>query len=101
MFETHKRSVMKAVSWRCIASVITATIVYVLTDREVLAVSAGLADSIVKILVYYAHERAWGLVPYGRLSHPLADLKFTDGIKEADREIIRRKLEELGYVHPS
>jgi adenylylsulfate kinase len=98
MIESRKRSVLKAVSWRCIASVITAVIVYVLTDQEVLAISAGLADSLIKIGAYYVHERAWGYVSFGKVLNPLANLRFVSGITDADRRIIREKLEELGYV---
>lgn len=101
MLETRKRSIMKAITWRAIASLLTAAIVYFLTDHRMLALSAGVADSFIKILAYYAHERAWGLVDYGMSVHPLAGLNFADGISEADREIIRRKLEELGYILPS
>ena len=99
MTETRFRSVAKAISWRIIASIITGLIVFLLTDSKIFAVEAGLADSLIKIFAYYLHERAWGRFNIGMAHHPLADLKFRDGIGEEEKKIIRKKLEELGYVH--
>jgi uncharacterized membrane protein len=34
------------------------------------ALSIGVVDSLIKIFVYYAHERAWTAIPFGRLRPP-------------------------------
>lgn len=98
MRESRYRSVAKAISWRLIALVITMSIVYRITDKGLLALEVGVLDSLIKILVYYVHERGWGRFPLGQIDHPLADLKFRAGIGAEDKKIIRAKLEELGYI---
>ncbi len=64
--ESHKRSIAKAVVWRIIAAVITALTVYLFTKEEGLAIGVGIADSAIKLFVYYAHERLWDKVSFGR-----------------------------------
>lgn len=98
MSELKTRSLVKAISWRIIASLITAFLVYFFTGKLVLAFSVGAMDSIVKILAYYAHERMWMSIPLGKLKHPLEDIKLSKEIDEEDKEIIRNKLKELGYI---
>jgi uncharacterized membrane protein len=64
--ESHKRSVVKALSWRIIAVCITALTVYVFTSEGDLALEVGLADSAIKIFIYYGHERLWNRVTHGK-----------------------------------
>ena len=60
--DSKKKSLMKALSWRLLAMTITATIGYGVFRDVGAAVAFGLADSVVKIAVYYFHERAWARV---------------------------------------
>lgn len=55
----HKRSLAKTLTWRVIATLITASIVYILTGKFELAATIGLLDAAVKTVAYYYHERAW------------------------------------------
>ncbi|MCA9692997.1 MAG: DUF2061 domain-containing protein [Myxococcales bacterium] len=66
--ESKQRSLMKAMSWRAIAMLITASIGYVFTDSATFAISIGLADSAIKIGAYYLHERTWVGIRFGRES---------------------------------
>jgi len=68
--ETKRRSFAKALSWRVVAWSITAGVVYLFTGKAAFALSIGFADSILKIFMYYLHERTWMSVEYGR--EPLA-----------------------------
>lgn len=68
--ETKRRSVLKAVSWRFFATVITGTIVWILTGEFKFAVSVGLLDTAVKIFVYFWHERMWLKISYGKTKEP-------------------------------
>ena len=62
---TRKRSMMKAISWRFIATITGAMIVYVLTGEFEDAGKFIVLDVILKLLFYYAHERGWNMVEWG------------------------------------
>ena len=64
--ETHTRSLAKALSWRVFALAITTGVSYVLSDSVAVAISIGAIDSLIKIGVYYAHERVWMGIRFGR-----------------------------------
>ena len=64
--ETHARSLAKAVSWRATGSLDTFIVAFVITRNSKIAVSVALTEVITKILIYYFHERAWALVPWGK-----------------------------------
>jgi len=64
--ETTRRSIFKALSWRMVATVITALIVFLLTGRAEFAATVGLADTTVKLFIYFLHERLWNRIQYGR-----------------------------------
>jgi uncharacterized membrane protein len=66
-FETRRRSVLKSLSWRFLAALITSGVVYVLTGRGDFAAKVGLVDTLVKLVIYFLHERAWDRINYGRV----------------------------------
>jgi uncharacterized membrane protein len=63
---THPRSFAKALSWRAIGSLTTFTLVWLLTGSTMIAAAVAAAEIIVKVAVYYMHERAWLSVSWGR-----------------------------------
>jgi uncharacterized membrane protein len=65
--ETTRRSVAKALSWRFLASAITGLIVFVVTGELEYAAGIGLADTVIKLVVYVGHERLWNNISYGRV----------------------------------
>ncbi len=65
--ETPKRSIAKTFSWRVVATIITGAVTYFLTGRLDFAVTVGLADTFVKFFTYYAHERIWSRISYGKV----------------------------------
>ncbi|MFC1614597.1 DUF2061 domain-containing protein [Gemmatimonadota bacterium] len=65
--ETRNRSILKTVSWRVLATLITASITWIITGSSVYAVEIGILDCSIKALVYYGHERTWNKIPLGRL----------------------------------
>ena len=67
MLETRRRSIAKALSWRFIATVITAAVVFVLTGNFTMAAEVGLLDTSIKLGVFFAHERVWLRISYGRI----------------------------------
>jgi uncharacterized membrane protein len=68
--ETKRRSLIKALSWRVFATVITGGVAYALTGKAGFALQIGLIDTTIKIFVYFAHERVWQRIPYGRVEAP-------------------------------
>lgn len=67
MHESHKRSIIKGITWRFIASLTTMTVVFVATGNLALVASVGIIDVTVKVFFYYLHERTWGRVHWGVL----------------------------------
>jgi uncharacterized membrane protein len=68
--EAHSRSFAKAVSWRITGSIDTFVLSLIITRSFTLAGSIASIEVITKIFLYYLHERAWGLVPWGRSCSP-------------------------------
>ena len=64
--ESHYRSIVKAVSYRILGSSTTALIFYVLTGKGSLSIGAGALDMVLKIGVYFIHERSWNHINFGR-----------------------------------
>jgi len=64
--EAHTRSFAKAVSWRCTGTIDTFILSWLITGNAKIAGSIASVEVITKILLYYFHERAWALVPWGR-----------------------------------
>jgi uncharacterized membrane protein len=65
--ETRRRSFLKALSWRLFATIITTTVAYTMTGKMSFAVEIGAIDTLIKIFIYFAHERFWQLIPYGKI----------------------------------
>lgn len=57
--ESHLRSILKGISWRFLATGILITIVYLVSGDISSALSIGATEFIVKLAIYYAHERGW------------------------------------------
>ena len=62
--ESHERSILKGISWRIIATTDTFLVVLVITcllDQCSVenALKIGVIEFFLKLLIYYAHERAW------------------------------------------
>ena len=68
--ETRSRSIVKALTWRVTALLITTTVVWMATRKMELAASIGLIDTAIKLGAYYAHERWWLKVSFGRAKPP-------------------------------
>jgi uncharacterized membrane protein len=70
MMESHYRSITKAITWRAGGTVVTFAVAWILTGNAGLSVGIGLLDSAVKIGAFYAHERVWNRVSFGKLKPP-------------------------------
>jgi len=66
LHEEHKRSVLKTVSWRIMATLTTMFLVYVFTGKSEITVGVGIGDVVVKLFFYFLHERVWDRITFGR-----------------------------------
>lgn len=64
--ESRSRSIVKALSWRFIATITTAALVYIFTKRWDFAAYVGGFEATLKLLLFYGHERVWNKINYGR-----------------------------------
>jgi adenylylsulfate kinase len=70
IMDTHRRSILKTISWRVVATLLTTGVTFVVTGRVDLAITVGLGDSIVKFFSYYLHERMWSKIRFGQVRPP-------------------------------
>jgi adenylylsulfate kinase len=75
--ETNKRSIVKGISWRIVATSTTVVIIYIFFGRLDLAIAAGVIETVLKVGLYWAHERAWFKVRWGRKKIEPFNLWFT------------------------
>ncbi len=66
MSDAPVRSLAKAVSWRVTGTVDTFLISWLITGEILLASGIALTEVITKIFLYWAHERMWNKVKWGR-----------------------------------
>jgi uncharacterized membrane protein len=64
--DSRSRSFAKALSWRATGSLDTMLLSFLITGNVKIAATIGLTEIVTKSLLYYAHERIWLKIPYGR-----------------------------------
>lgn len=96
--DTNKRSIVKGISWRFFATTTTIVIVYVFFGRLDLAIAAGVLETVAKVGLYWAHERAWFKIKWGRKKIEPFNLWFT-GLplsgKSTIADAVYKELEKL------
>ncbi|MDQ1338045.1 MAG: adenylylsulfate kinase [Campylobacterota bacterium] len=75
--DTNIRSVAKGFSWRLFATTTTVIIVYIFFGRLDMAIAAGLLETVAKVALYWAHERVWLKIKWGRKKIEPFNLWFT------------------------
>lgn len=65
--ESHLRSIVKAFSWRFVSTCTTFAIVYIVTGELSLATSIAGVEVVIKMILYYFHERVWQVLPRGSI----------------------------------
>ena len=75
--ETNIRSIVKGISWRFIATTTTVIIVYFFFGRLDLAIAAGMIETVLKVGLYWGHERIWHKVRWGKQKIEPFNLWFT------------------------
>ena len=91
--ETNTRSIVKGISWRVVATSTTIIIVYVFFGRLDLAIAAGLIETVLKVVLYWLHERVWFKIHWGRKKIDPFNLWFT-GLPLSGKSTIADKVYE-------
>lgn len=65
--ETPFRSLIKAYSYRCCGTLTTIVISYTITGKIVVSLAIGFTEMVVKPFIYWAHERIWSRVKWGKI----------------------------------
>lgn len=61
----RKRHLAKAITYRLAGSTVTAGVAYALSGSVEIGAALGVADTVVKVALYYAHERLWYRIKWG------------------------------------
>ena len=59
--ETKTRSLIKTVTWRVVATLVTLLVVYMFTKAIGSSIKITLTAAFVSMVAYYIHERVWNL----------------------------------------
>jgi uncharacterized membrane protein len=70
MVDGHRRSVAKSITWRVFSLFLTANVAWIATGSPKTGLVIGAADALIKIGLYYGHERLWNCVGFGRVRPP-------------------------------
>ena len=79
--ESRLRSWLKAISWRIIATGTTFLLAYIIFSNsncdDVLEKSTMVAglEAVIKLVIYYFHERAWQMAPRGSVRQMFSSKK--------------------------
>ena len=77
--ETNRRSMVKALTWRVIASLDTTVIAYFVTGGDIKkAVAIGGFEVLTKMVIYFFHERTWNKIKWGKRIEDLPGVKTAD-----------------------
>ena len=71
--ENRVRSLIKSITFRIVATLTTMLLVYLFTGSLVISAGVGALEFLLKIIIYYLHERIWNVYNFGRES-PTVDL---------------------------
>jgi uncharacterized membrane protein len=64
--DTNSRSLAKAVSWRATGTLDTFLISWLITGELALAGGIALTEVVTKVFLFWAHERVWNKIKWGR-----------------------------------
>lgn len=65
--EKRVRSLLKAISWRIVATSTTMLLVFLFTGNLVISVGVGSLELLFKTVIYYLHERIWNKSNFGKV----------------------------------
>jgi len=91
--ESNNRSILKTISWRFWATVTTAALVLAFTGHLKVALAIGGIEIILKIVLFYFHERVWNKISFGKKERKPSVIWFT-GLSGAGKSTISEAVYE-------
>jgi uncharacterized membrane protein len=68
-FESHGRSILKALSWKLIATLLSFFVLYAETGSFAFASKLSWSIFVIGLMLYYLHERLWNGIHWGKEHH--------------------------------
>lgn len=65
-YEHHKRSLLKAITFRVLATTAELLVTFMITHRYDITIGLVVATDTATTLLYYFHERLWNRIKWGR-----------------------------------
>lgn len=93
--ETHLRSVIKTISWRALATLTTMSLVYIFIGDMTIAVSVGGIEVVLKMLIYFLHERAWDKIKFGKKEIKPAVIWLTGLVRSGKKDLAKEIVSQL------
>lgn len=66
---TKSRSFIKSLTYRIFGTLTSWAVVYFITGKGSLATLIAFWETVLKVFVYYWHERIWNMISWGRKSN--------------------------------
>ena len=64
---TKSRSFIKSLSYRIFGTLSSFIVVYAITGKGKLSALIAFWETVLKVFIYYWHERAWNKITWGRM----------------------------------
>ena len=65
MGEKRKRTIVKTLSFRILATITTVLVVFIFTGSATISLGIGVIEFVTKPFLYYAYERVWNRIEWG------------------------------------
>ena len=65
MSVARKRHILKALTWRVVATFTTGFLTWIVSGSLEFGLKVGVLDVVIKLVLYYAHERVWYRSDFG------------------------------------
>lgn len=66
MIVSRSRSFIKSITWRLIGLIVTFMSAYIVTGEKETATRVTIITNTIMFILYYAHERWWNHIQWGR-----------------------------------
>jgi uncharacterized membrane protein len=67
--DSHARSIIKAVTWKLTAVIITLVVGYWISGNWKMSAEITGIAAVIGLVAYYFHERIWNRIGWGRVSN--------------------------------